>query len=184
MQLTPILRRYPPRGKHPVFRGKIHPNTVLNHSISPRKIRGFSPGAVGGGRPGGNFREFWLNFPPGAKNTPFWPLFDRLSPGVFALLNPVFFTRFSGNFGPYFPHFTPRTPPNFEIFLIDKKSTVCYRKLHFLWKVGLGGSIGEDGISFFQFFEKKLTILIHRAQKSMVFSRKMGSKKWVKFNKK
>ena len=80
--------------------------------------------------------------------------------------------------------FLPPTPPNFEIFLSDKKSTVCYRKLHFLWKVGLGGSIGEDGISFFQFFEKKLTILIHRAQKSMVFSRKMGSKKWVKFNKK
>ena len=80
--------------------------------------------------------------------------------------------------------FLPPDPPNFEIFLIDKKSTVCYRKLHFLWKVGLGGSIGEDGISFFQFFEKKLTILIHRAQKSMVFSRKMGSKKWVKFNKK
>ena len=80
--------------------------------------------------------------------------------------------------------FLPPTPPNFEIFLIDKKSTVCYRKLHFLRKVGLGGSIGEDGISFFQFFEKKLTILIHRAQKSMVFSRKMGSKKRVKFNKK
>ena len=59
------------RGKHPVFRGKIRQNTVLKPSISPRKIRGFSPGAVGGGRPGGNFREFWPNFPPGAKNTPF-----------------------------------------------------------------------------------------------------------------
>ncbi len=70
--------------------------------------------------------------------------------------------------------------PNFEIFLIDKKSTVCYRKLHFLRKVGLGGSIGEDGISFFQFFEKKLTISIHLAQKSMIFSRKKVSKKWVK----
>ena len=72
------------------------------------------------------------------------------------------------------------TPPNFEIFLIDKKSTVCYRKLHFLRKVGLGGSIGEDGISFFQFFEKKLTISIHLAQKNMIFSRKKVSKKWVK----
>ena len=127
-----------------------------------------------------------------------WPKFDpKISPFLvllvfsFTSISTVFHKGFHENFEVIFQEksgkiwsFLPPTPPNFEIFLSDKKSTVCYRKLHFLWKVGLGGSIGEDGISFFQFFEKKLTILIHRAQKSMVFSRKMGSKKWVKFNKK
>ena len=106
--------------------------------------------------------------------------FPRCFTKCFTKILGSFFQEKSGKIG----SFLPPTPPNFEIFLIDKKSTVCYRKLHFLRKVGLGGSIGEDGISFFQFFEKKLTILIHHAQKSMVFSRKMGSKKWVKFDKK
>ena len=137
---------------------------------------------------GGNFPDFSKI---GWNLAQKWPLFyrpltfylhqfPRCFTKCFTKILRTFFQEKSGKIW----SFLPPTPPNFEIFLSDKKSTVCYRKLHFLWKVGLGGSIGEDGISFFQFFEKKLTILIHRAQKSMVFSRKMGSKKWVKFNKK
>ena len=137
---------------------------------------------------GGNFPDFSkIGRNLSQKGSPFYSSlsfhlhqFPRCFTKCFTKILRSFFQEKSGKIW----SFLPPTPPNFEIFLIDKKSTVCYRKLHFLWKVGLGGSIGEDGISFFQFFEKKLTILIHRAQKSMVFSRKMGSKKWVKFNKK